>query len=96
MSAARITKRSGEASPGLKARITGILYSLILIVAPSGAATATPAKMMITLACDAGVALILYDLLQALSKRPSLLAASFRLHVIGSFPSVPLVFAGEG
>jgi hypothetical protein len=79
MSMARITKWSCETSPGLKARITGILYLLIFIVAPSGAATATPVKMIITLACDTAVALMLYDLLKPVSKKLSLLAASFRL-----------------
>lgn len=82
MSTAGITKWSRETSPRLKARITGILYLLIFIAAPSGAATATPAKMMITLACDTGVALILYDLLKPVSKRLSLLAASFRLMLV--------------
>jgi len=82
MSTARITKWRGETSLGLKVRITGILYLLIFIVAPSGAATATPAKMMVTLACDTGVALILYDLLKPVNKRLSLLAASFRLILV--------------
>jgi Domain of unknown function (DUF4386) len=79
MSTAWITKRIGGTSPRLKARIAGVLYLFIFIVAPSGAATATPAKMIITLACDTGVALILYDLLKPVSKRLSLLAAYFRL-----------------
>jgi hypothetical protein len=74
-----ITKWIAETSPCLKARIASILYLLIFIVAPSGAATATPAKMISTLACDTGVALILYDLLKPVSKRLSLLAAFFRL-----------------
>jgi hypothetical protein len=39
MSMAGITKRIAETSPRLKARIAGILYLLIFIVAPSGAAT---------------------------------------------------------
>jgi hypothetical protein len=72
-------KRIAEASPRLKARIAGVLYLLIFIAAPSGAATATPAKMIITLACDIGVALILYHLLKTVSKRLSFLAAFFRL-----------------
>jgi len=72
-------ERIAETSPGLKARIAGILYLLIFIAAPSGAATATPAKMIITLACDTSVALILYDLLKPAGMRLSLLAAFFRL-----------------
>jgi hypothetical protein len=79
MSTAEITKRIAGASPRLKARIAGLLYLLIFIAAPSGAATATPAKMMITLTCDTGVALILYDLLKPVSRSLSLLAALFRL-----------------
>jgi Domain of unknown function (DUF4386) len=55
------------------------LYLLIFIAAPSDAATATPAKMIMTLACDIGVALILYHLLKPVSGRLSLLAAFFRL-----------------
>ncbi|HXX21699.1 MAG TPA: DUF4386 domain-containing protein [Terriglobia bacterium] len=67
------------ASPRIKARIAGLLYLLIFIAAPSGAPTATPAKMMITLACDIGVAIILCNLLKPVSKSLSLLSASFRL-----------------
>ena len=74
-----MTKRIAGASPRLKARIAGLLYLLIFIAAPSGAATATPAKMIITLTCDTGVALILYDLLKPVSRSLSLLAALFRL-----------------
>ena len=74
-----MTKPIALASPRIKARIAGLLYLLIFIAAPSGAATATPAKMMITLACDIGVAIILCNLLKPVSKSLSLLAASFRL-----------------
>jgi hypothetical protein len=79
MTRTEMTKLITGASPRLKARIAGILYLLIFIAAPSGAATATPAKMMITLTCDTGVALILYALLKPVSMRLSLLAAFFRL-----------------
>jgi hypothetical protein len=79
MTTAGITKRIAETSPRVEARIAGVLYLLIFIAAPSGAATATPAKMIMTLACDTGVALILYDLLKPVSMRLSLLAAFFRL-----------------
>jgi len=74
-----MTKRIAGASPRLKARIAGLLYLFIFIAAPSGAATATPAKMIITLTCDTGVALILYELLKPVSRSLSLLAALFRL-----------------
>jgi Domain of unknown function (DUF4386) len=67
------------ASPRLKARVAGLLYLLIFIAAPSGAARATPTKMIITLACDTGVALILCELLKPVSRSLSLLAAFFRL-----------------
>jgi Domain of unknown function (DUF4386) len=79
MSPPELPKRIAEASPRLKARIAGALYLLIFIAAPSGAATATPANMIVTLACDTGVALILYYLLKPVSSRLSLLAAFFRL-----------------
>lgn len=59
MSTAEMTKRIAVASPRLKARIVGLLYLLIFAAAPSGAATATPTRMIITLASDTGVALIL-------------------------------------
>jgi Domain of unknown function (DUF4386) len=71
----RITK----ASPRLKARIAGVLYLLIFVAAPSDAASATPAKMLITLTCDIAVALLLYDLLKPVSRSISFLAAFFRL-----------------
>lgn len=79
MSTTETTMRIAGASPRLEARIAGLLYLLIFIAAPSGAATATPAKMIVTLACDAGVALILYDLLKPVNKNLSLLAMLFRL-----------------
>jgi Domain of unknown function (DUF4386) len=79
MGTAEITKQIAGASPRLKARIAGLLYLLIFIAAPSGAATATPAKMIITLTCDTGVALMLIELLKPVSRSLSLLAALFRL-----------------
>jgi hypothetical protein len=66
-------------SPRFKARIGGLLYLLIFITAPSGAASATPVKMLMNLAFDAGVALIFYDLFRPLSRRLSLFASLFRL-----------------
>jgi len=79
VSRTELTKPIAGASPRLKARIAGLLYLIIFIAAPSGAATATPAKMIITLACDTGVALILYELLKPVRRSVSLLAALFRL-----------------
>lgn len=68
-----------KTSPRLWARIAGVLYLLIFIAAPTGAATTTPVKMIITLTCDTGVALIFYLLLKPVSMRLSVLAAFFRL-----------------
>lgn len=79
MSAGEIGRRIAETSPRLRARIAGVLYLLIFIVAPAGAATATPLKMLVTLACDTGVALIFYGLLKPVNSRLSLLATVFRL-----------------
>jgi hypothetical protein len=79
MSRTQPTKPIAGASPRLKARIVGLLYLIIFIAAPRGAATATPPKMIITLACDTSVALILYELLKPVSRSLSLLAALFRL-----------------
>jgi hypothetical protein len=66
-------------SAARKARIAGVLYLIIFIAAPSGAATATPAKLSITLACDTGVAIIFYVLFRAVSRNLSLVAVAFRL-----------------
>jgi hypothetical protein len=71
--------RIANASPRLRARIAGILYMTIFIAAPSGAENATLAKLIITLACDIGVALLFYHLFKPVNQRLSLLAAIFRL-----------------
>ncbi len=76
------TSRSDEmkqVSPRVKARITGFVYLMIFLAAPSGAASATPIKMAINLSCDLAVAFLLYDLLRSVSRSLSLLAALFRL-----------------
>jgi hypothetical protein len=73
-----IIKRITRGSPRLRARIAGVLYLVIFIAAPSGAESATLAKMAITLACDTGVALLFYDLFKPVSKNLSLLAAAFK------------------
>jgi hypothetical protein len=72
-------KRIASASPRLRARIAGALYLIIFIAAPSGAESATVVKMTITLACDTGVALLFYSLLEPVSRNLALLAAVFRL-----------------
>ena len=72
-------RRIASTSPRLRARIAGVLYAIIFIAAPSGAENATVAKIVITLACDTGVALLLYSLLKPVNQWLSLLAALFRL-----------------
>lgn len=66
-------------SPRLLARVAGVYYLLIFIAAPSGAATATPLKMLVTMACDTAVALIFYNLFKPVNRRLSLTALIFRL-----------------
>lgn len=66
-------------SPRLLARTAGVLYLLIFIVCPSGAATATPLNMTVTMACDTGVALVFYVLFRPVSRDLSMLALIFRL-----------------
>jgi hypothetical protein len=68
-----------EMSPRFKARIAGLMYLLIFITAPSGAATATPVKMLINLASDTGVALFFYYLFRPVNRRLSFVASLFRL-----------------
>jgi hypothetical protein len=68
-----------EMSPRIKAGIAGLLYLIIFITAPSGAATATPVKMFINLASDTGVALIFYYLFEPVSRRLSFVASLSRL-----------------
>lgn len=63
----------------LLARVAGVYYLLIFIVAPSGAATATPLRMLVTMACDTAVALIFYVLFKPVSRNLSLAALIFRL-----------------
>lgn len=67
------------ASTRLLARVAGVYYLLIFIVAPSGAATATPLRMLVMMACDTGVAIIFYTLFKPVSRNLSLTALIFRL-----------------
>ncbi len=77
----RVTKSKETMSMDarFRARIAGLLYLLIFIAAPSGAASATPVKMTITLVCDLGVAILLYELLRPISRSVSFVAALFRV-----------------
>jgi len=61
------------------ARIAGVFYLFIFIVAPSGASTATPLRMAVTMVCDTGVALIFYILFKPVSRDLSMIALIFRL-----------------
>jgi hypothetical protein len=94
MSIAETTKQIARASPRLEARIAGVLYLLIFIAAPTGASTATPAKIIITLACDTSVALIFYHLLKPVNGRLSFLAAFFRLLLVASMSVNSLNYFG--
>jgi hypothetical protein len=67
------------ASTRLLARVAGVYCLLIFIVAPSGAAAATPLRMLVTMACDTGVAIIFYTLFKPVSRNLSLTALVFRL-----------------
>lgn len=69
-------------SPRFKARIAGVLYLLIFITAPSGAETATPVKMLMTLASDTGVAVIFYDLFQPVNRKLSFVASLSRISFV--------------
>lgn len=74
-----VERASAVVSPRLLARIAGVYYVLIFIMAPSGAATATPLRMLVTMACDMAVALIFYTLFKPVSRKLSLTALIFRL-----------------
>jgi hypothetical protein len=69
----------GAVSPRQFARIAGVLYLLIFITCPSGASTATPLNIAVTMACDTGVALIFYGLFKPVNRDLAMLALIFRL-----------------
>ncbi len=83
-------------SPRVKARLAGLLYLIIFLAAPSGAANATPVRVILTLICDTGVALLLYSLLAPVSRSLSLLAAVFRLAFVAimAWNAFPLLAHG--
>jgi hypothetical protein len=83
-----------EISPRFTARIAGVLYMLIFIAAPAGAASATLTRMVITLTCDTSVAIIFYFLFRPVSRSISLLAAIFRLLLIAMLAIDSLNFFG--
>jgi Domain of unknown function (DUF4386) len=86
--------RAGTLSPGLLARGAGALYLLIFIVAPSGASTATPLTLAVTLACDIGVAFLLYALFKPASRDLAMLALVFRLIFVAMMTVASLDYFG--
>jgi Domain of unknown function (DUF4386) len=89
-----IARRHLDIPPRLRARIAGVLYLIIFVAAPSGAAEATPVNMTINLACDIGVALLFYDLFEPVSRSISLLAALFRLIFVAVMAANALNYFG--
>jgi hypothetical protein len=73
------TQLAAAVSPRLLARVAGVLYLLIFIVCPTGASTATPLNMTVTMVCDTGVAVIFYALFKPVSRDLSMIALIFRL-----------------
>jgi Domain of unknown function (DUF4386) len=89
-----VTRLLAEISPRTKARIAGFLYLIIFISAPSGAASATPVKMVINLASDTGVALIFYCLFRPVSRRLSFFASLFRVIFVAVMAVNSLTYFG--
>jgi hypothetical protein len=89
-----MTSRIAASSPRLAARVAGALYVVIFVSAPSGAATATPATMVINLLCDSGVALLFYHLLQPVSGRLAFFAALSRIVFVAVMTLVSLNYFG--
>lgn len=85
---------SSVASPRLLARIAGAYYLIIFIAAPSGALTATPLRMLLTMACDTAVAIIFYILLKPVSRSISLTALMFRLIFVAIMTFASLDYFG--
>jgi len=83
-----------KVSPHFKARIAGFFYLMIFLAAPSGAASATPVKMAINLACDLAVAFLLYELLRPVHRSLSLLASLFRVLFIAVMSVTSLNYFG--
>lgn len=85
---------SAVASPRLLAQIAGAYYLIIFVAAPSGAATATPLRMLLTMACDTAVALIFYVLFKPVSRKVALAALVFRLIFVGMMTFAALDYFG--
>jgi hypothetical protein len=89
-----VIERFAALSPRTKARITGFLYLLIFIFAPSDALTATLLNLTITLTCDIAVALLLFNLLKSVNPRLAAIAALFRLLFVVVMASNALHYFG--
>src|SRR5689334_2461436 len=87
-------ERVAALSPLMKARITGFLYLLIFIFAPSSALTATPLNLTITLTCDIAVTLLLFNLLKSVNPLLAAIAALFRLFFVVVMASNALHYFG--
>lgn len=85
---------SAVASPRLLARIAGAYYLIIFIAAPSGALTATPLRMLVTMACDTAVAIIFYILFTPVSRNISVTALIFRLMFVAIMTFASLNYFG--
>ena len=78
------------------ARLAGLLYLVIFLTAPTGSDNATLVRVGATLACDTGVALLLYSLLAPVHRGLSALAALLRLAFVAIMAAnaVPLLAHG--
>ncbi len=85
---------AARVSPRGLARAAGALYLLIFILAPSGASTATPLTLAVTLACDTAVALLFYGLFRAVSRDLAMLALIFRLIFVAMMAVAGLDYFG--
>lgn len=76
------------------ARAAGALYLLIFIVAPSGASTATPFGVAVTLTCDTAVAALFYGLFRPVSRDLAMLALIFRFIFVAIMTIAALDYFG--
>jgi hypothetical protein len=93
-SPAAVARGPAVASPALLARIAGVYYLLIFIFGPSGAATATPLRMAVTMACDTAVAIVFYTLFKPVSRSLSAAALLFRLLFVAAMTLGSLDYFG--
>jgi hypothetical protein len=94
MGLSEATKLIVNSSARQRARIAGVLYLLIFIVAPSGATTATAFNLIVTLVCDVAIAVLFYGLFRHTSRKLSLLASLFRLVYVVVMAVNSLIYFG--